>query len=75
MKVEKISENRVRYTFEITVDEFAHGLDHAFDIVKDKVELKGFRKGHVPRNVYDSKFGAESLYEEALNHVLHHKLE
>jgi len=73
MKVEKLADNRVRYTFEVSVDEFEHGLDHAFDHVIKDVELKGFRKGHVPRKTYETKFGVESLYEDALNHVLHHK--
>jgi len=73
VKLEKLSANRVRYTFDISVQEFEHGLDHAFEHVQKEVELKGFRKGHVPRNIYETKFGVESLYEDALNHVLHHK--
>jgi trigger factor len=73
MKVEKLTTNRVKFTFEVTPHEFDHGLDHAFEHVQKDVELKGFRKGHVPRNVYETKFGVESLYEDALNHVLHHK--
>lgn len=73
MKVEKLTTNRVKFTFEVTPHEFDHGLDHAFEHVQKDVELKGFRKGHVPRNMYEKNFGVESLYEEALNHVLHHK--
>jgi trigger factor len=64
----------VKYTFDVTPHEFEHGLDHAFEHVQKDVEVKGFRKGHVPRNIYESKFGVESLYEDALNHVLHHKM-
>ena len=74
MIVEKVSTNRVKYTFDVTPHEFEHGLDHAFEHVQKDVEVKGFRKGHVPRNIYESKFGVESLYEDALNHVLHHKM-
>lgn len=73
MKVEKLSANRVKYTFDVSPEEFEHGLSHAFDHVQKDVEIKGFRKGHVPRNIYETKFGVESLYEEAINHVLHHK--
>ncbi|HAX03318.1 MAG: trigger factor [Tenericutes bacterium GWC2_34_14] len=74
MIVEKLTTNRVKYTFDVTPHEFEHGLDHAFEHVQKDVEVKGFRKGHVPRNIYESKFGVESLYEDALNHVLHHKM-
>ncbi|TVP86409.1 MAG: trigger factor [Acholeplasmataceae bacterium] len=75
MKVEKLSSNRVRFTFDVTPGEFEHGLDHAFEQARKDVEIKGFRKGKVPRNIYEQKFGVESLYENALNHVLHHKFQ
>ncbi len=73
MKAEKIATNRVKFTFTVTPEEFEHGLGHAFDHKQAEVEVKGFRKGHVPRNVYESKFGVESLYPDALEHVVHHK--
>ena len=73
MKIEKISNNRVRVTFNVSKDDFDHALDYAYNQVKEAVEVKGFRKGNVPMNVYINKFGVESLYEEALNHVFHHK--
>ena len=73
MKTEKIATNRVKFTFTVTPEEFEHGLGHAFEHKQADVEVKGFRKGHVPRNVYESKFGVESLYPDALEHVVHHK--
>ncbi|CCV65939.1 Trigger factor (TF) [Paracholeplasma brassicae] len=73
MKFEKISSNRVKFTFEVTPHEFEHGLDHAFEHAVKDVEIKGFRKGHVPRNIFEQKFGVESLFEDALNHVISHK--
>jgi len=73
MNFEKLENNRGKFTFEITPQEFEHALDHAFAHVAQDLELKGFRKGKVPRNVYETKFGVESLYEEAINHALNHK--
>jgi len=73
MKFEKIENNRGKFTFEVTPQEFEHALDHAFAHVAQDLELKGFRKGKVPRKVYETKFGVESLYEEAINHALNHK--
>ncbi|NMA05849.1 MAG: trigger factor [Acholeplasmataceae bacterium] len=72
MKFEKLGTNYAKFTFKVTPGEFAHALDHAFEEVKGDVEIKGFRKGTVPRNIYESKFGIESLYEKALNHVIYH---
>ena len=73
MKFEKIENNRGKFTFEVTPQEFEHALEHAFQHVAQDLELKGFRKGKVPRKVYETKFGVESLYEEAINHALNHK--
>ncbi len=69
-KLEQLSDSRVKLTIEVSPEQFEHGLDHAYDKVKDEVEIEGFRKGNVPRNVYEQKKGVETLYEEALNHVI-----
>lgn len=73
MKVEKLTSNRVKFTFEVTPEQFNQGLDYSFDQIKDDVEIKGFRKGKVTRKIYETKFGVESLYEEAINYVFHEK--
>jgi len=73
MNITVLDNKKVKYTFEVTPDEFAHGLEHAYDHAKKDVEVKGFRKGHVPFAIFEKKYGVETLYEDALNHVLSHK--
>ncbi len=68
--IEKLENSKVKITIDVTKEQFEHGLDHAFDKVKDDVEIKGFRKGKVTRKIYEQHKGVESLYEEALNHVI-----
>ncbi|TVP94263.1 MAG: trigger factor [Acholeplasmatales bacterium] len=69
-KLEKISDARVKLTVEVSAAQFEHGLDYAFDQIKDDVEIKGFRKGKVSRKVFEQHKGVESLYEDAINHVI-----
>jgi len=69
-KIDTLQDSRVRIEIEVTPEEFEHGLDHAFDKIKDEVEIKGFRKGKVTRKVFEQHKGVEALYEEALNHVI-----
>ena len=69
-KLDKISGSKVRIEIEVTADQFEHGLDHSFNAVKEDVEVKGFRKGKVTRTVFEQHYGVESLYEEAINHVI-----
>ncbi len=70
MKFEKLGTNYAKFTFTVKPALFNEALDHAFEEVKKDVEVKGFRKGHVPRNIYENKFGVESLYEKALNFAI-----
>jgi len=70
VKIDKLSGSKVRIEIEVSSDQFDHGLEHAFNAVKDDVEIKGFRKGKVTRAVFEQHHGVESLYEEAINHVI-----
>lgn len=62
--------NRGIITFTISQDEIKPALDQAFNKVKKDLNVPGFRKGHMPRTVFNQKFGGEALYENALNLVL-----
>ncbi len=68
--IEELPKARVKVTIDVSPEQFEEGLDKAFEKIKDEVEIKGFRKGKVTRSVYEQHKGVESLYEEALNHVI-----
>ena len=57
-------------TFEIDVDTINKGTDEAFVETRKKITVPGFRKGRVPRQIFNQMYGEESLYQDALNKVL-----
>ncbi len=69
-KIDKLSGSKVRIEVEVSAEQFENGLAAAFEQIKGDVEVKGFRKGKVTRTVFEQHYGVESLYEEAINHVL-----
>ncbi|MDD9147716.1 MULTISPECIES: trigger factor [unclassified Sporolactobacillus] len=69
-KWEKKEGNTGTLTFEVDADSFNQALDKAFKKVVKKVNVPGFRKGRVPRMLFEQRFGAEALYEEAINFIL-----
>ena len=54
----------------IEKEEWTKAIDKSFEKAQKNVKVDGFRKGKVPRNIFEKKFGKESLYEEAINIVL-----
>ena len=62
--------NRGVITFTIGQDKIKPALDQAFNKIKKDLNAPGFRKGHMPRAVFNQKFGEEALYEDALNAIL-----
>ena len=50
--------------------EWQEALDKALDKNLAKADIKGFRKGHVPKDVFLKKYGKESLYMDAANESL-----
>ena len=51
-------------------DEWVKALDKAFDKKNKEVTIAGFRKGKAPRNVYEKKYGKESLFFDASDFVI-----
>lgn len=69
-KWEKQEGNKGILTFEVPAEEFDQALDQAFKKVVKDVQLPGFRKGRVPRGLFEQRFGVESLYQDAVDIVL-----
>ena len=67
---EKKGTNDGVLTFEISEEKIKEGLDTAFNKVKSTLSVPGFRKGKVPRTIFNKQYGEEALYEDALNAVL-----
>ncbi len=57
-------------TVKIEGDSWTKALDKVFKEKQKTIKVDGFRKGKVPRSVFEKKFGKESLYFDAANAVL-----
>ncbi|MFC5468343.1 trigger factor [Cohnella suwonensis] len=67
---EKIEKNVGVLEVEVGADKVTVALDKAFRKVVQKVNVPGFRKGKVPRNIFEARFGIESLYQDAIDILL-----
>ncbi|MGE7367298.1 trigger factor [Desemzia incerta] len=69
-KWEKKGINDGVLSFEISEEQVKQGIETAFNKVKGTLSVPGFRKGKVPRKVFNKMYGEEALYEDALNAIL-----
>lgn len=69
---EKLEGNEGTLTITVPAKEFEKALDEAFKKVSKEVQVPGFRKGKIPRQMFEQRFGVESLYQDALDMVLPH---
>ncbi|MBU9710971.1 trigger factor [Evansella tamaricis] len=69
-KWEKQEGNSGVLTVEVDKERVDNALDEAFKKVVKKVNVPGFRKGKIPRPMFEQRFGVESLYQDALDILL-----
>jgi trigger factor len=69
-KWEKQEGNSGVLTIEVPVEEVNKAIDKAFAKVVKEINVPGFRKGKMPRPLFEKKFGVESLYQDALDEIL-----
>ncbi|MEW9107988.1 trigger factor [Cytobacillus gottheilii] len=69
-KFEKLEGNRGVLTIEVDAEKVNEGLDAAFKKVVKQINVPGFRKGKMPRGMFEKRFGVESLYQDAVDYLL-----
>ncbi|MFD3260635.1 trigger factor [Paenibacillus lentus] len=67
---EKIEKNLGVLEVEVEAERVSAALDKAFQKVVKKANVPGFRKGKVPRSIFEARFGVESLYQDAIDILL-----
>ena len=68
--VENMEVNKYKLTFSVSAEKFQEGLDYSFNKNQKHFNIKGFRKGKVPRQIIEKTYGVEVFYDDALNFVL-----
>lgn len=54
----------------VPAEEVDKALDKAFKKVVKSINVPGFRKGKVPRAIFEQRFGVEALYQDAVDILL-----
>lgn len=69
-KFEKVGPTTGKLTFTIDNETVQNGLDRTFKRIRGRLNVPGFRKGKLPRKMFNKMYGEEALYEDTLNDLL-----
>jgi trigger factor len=69
-KWEKLEGNQGVLTIEVDAAKVNEGLEAAFKKVVKTINVPGFRKGKMPRQMFEKRFGVEALYQDAIDILL-----
>ena len=67
---ELLEKDRVKFTVEVSEEEWKNALTKAYEKTKGKYQIEGFRKGKVPRKVIENMYGVGVFFDEALDIIL-----
>lgn len=70
LQVEKLEHNMAKLTIEVSAEELEGAIQKSYLRQRGKVNIPGFRKGKVPRQVMEKMFGVEVFYEDAANTLI-----
>ena len=64
---EKLEKSQVALTVEVSAEEFEAAVEKAYQKMRKKINVPGFRPGKAPRKIIEGMYGAEVFFEEAIN--------
>ena len=64
---EKVEKSQVVLTIEVGASEFEAAVEKAYQKMRRKINVPGFRPGKAPRKIIEGMYGAEVFFEEAIN--------
>lgn len=64
---EKVEKSQVVLTIEVGPAEFEAAIEKAYQKMRKKINVPGFRPGKAPRKIIEGMYGAEVFFEEAIN--------
>ncbi len=66
---EKLSSNKVKLGFVVEPEKFEEGLKAAYNKMKGRIAIPGFRKGKAPMKVIENHYGESIFYEDAFDAI------
>ena len=66
---EKVEKSQVALTIEVGAAEFEAAIEKAYQKMRKKINVPGFRPGKAPRKIIEGMYGAEVFFEEAINNA------
>ena len=70
VQLEKLEHNMAKLTIEMAQDEFDKFVEAAYRRNKNKINIPGFRKGKVSRQIIEKMYGKDFFYGDAVNDAI-----
>ena len=70
LQVEKLEHNMAKLTVEVAAEDVEKALQAAYLKQRKQINIPGFRKGKVPRQMIEKMYGPEVFYDEVANNMI-----
>ncbi len=70
LQIEKLEKNMAKLTIEVSAEELEKALQNAYLKQRKNINVPGFRKGKVPRQMIEKMYGPEIFYNDAADALL-----